>query len=180
MITVRKYLLKNGKEVSIRFSIPSDAENIISYINRVGGESNYLTFGKNQFPLTVEDEIKHIDSQAQKENCCSIIAVVAGEVISCANVSASDKDRIKHIGTVGISVRKDFWGVGVGKLVMHELIDWAREGGILKKLCLKVREDNVAAIDLYEKLGFVTVGLLVNDFYIDQKYYNCILMELFL
>ena len=44
---------------------------------------------------------------------------------------------------------------GIGRRMMTELLEYASGGVVF----LEVRTDNVAAIALYESLGFVNVGL---------------------
>ena len=38
----------------IREAVPDDAENMISYLNQVGGESDYLLYGENEFNVPIE------------------------------------------------------------------------------------------------------------------------------
>ena len=56
--------------------------------------------------------------------------------------------------------------------------------GILKwdyyKISLVTREDNVLAIELYEKLGFEKEGLIKKDNFINGVYYNTFVMGLFI
>lgn len=47
--------LKNGKLLTVRKVREDDAEKLIDYLNAVGGESNFLTFGKNGCRFTVEE-----------------------------------------------------------------------------------------------------------------------------
>ena len=39
-------LLKDGRTAELRQAIPSDAKDIIEYLNCIGGESEFLTFGR--------------------------------------------------------------------------------------------------------------------------------------
>lgn len=55
-------------------------------------------------------------------------------------------------------------------------IRWATDNRIIKKLNLAVLENNVAAIQLYKKNGFEVEGRLKKDFFIDEQYYDAILM----
>ena len=58
------------------------------------------------------------------------------------------------------------------------MIDWGIESNVVKKINLRVREDNYVAIGLYKKLGFKNEGIITRDFYIDGEYYNSISMGL--
>jgi ribosomal protein S18 acetylase RimI-like enzyme len=56
-----------------------------------------------------------------------------------------------------VAVDPDGRGMGVGKKLMTEMLDWLRDRGA-RRVYLEVRTDNVAAIALYRKLGFAEVG----------------------
>ena len=58
-----------------------------------------------------------------------------------------------EIHTVGVDPA--YQGQGIGRRMMAELLEYASGGTVF----LEVRTDNVAAISLYESLGFVNVGL---------------------
>lgn len=55
---------------------------------------------------------------------------------------------------------------------------WAREGKVIKKINLRVREDNLNAMRLYERFGFVKEGLLTREFLVDGHFYSAVLMGL--
>lgn len=50
--------IKSGNNIIITKASLDDAEDIVNFLNKVGGESDFLTFGLNDFPLSVEDEKK--------------------------------------------------------------------------------------------------------------------------
>ena len=56
-----------------------------------------------------------------------------------------------------VAVDPDGRGMGVGKKLMTEMLDWLRDRGATR-VYLEVRTDNVAAIALYRKLGFAEIG----------------------
>jgi L-amino acid N-acyltransferase YncA len=56
-----------------------------------------------------------------------------------------------------IHVRKDRWGTGVGRDLMHVLIDRARESG-KHTMIAAVDGANEASIRFHQRLGFVEVG----------------------
>lgn len=48
------------EEFDIREATPEDAEKIIAYLAQVGGETDYLSFGKEGLPISTEEEEKFI------------------------------------------------------------------------------------------------------------------------
>lgn len=60
-----------------------------------------------------------------------------------------------------VSVDKKSQGQGVGKALVQGLIDKTAEAGVTT-LHLEVRESNVSAIALYEKMGFEKTGVRKN------------------
>ena len=56
-----------------------------------------------------------------------------------------------------IAVAKEQRGHGIGKMLVRALIERAHEMSLIG-LTLEVRESNSSAINLYESLGFVSVG----------------------
>ena len=63
---------------------------------------------------------------------------------------------------------------------MNQLFDWCRGNGITKKISLVTRTDNVPAVSLYLKFGFVVEGCIKNSTLIDGTYYDTYMMGLML
>ncbi|MGL4796810.1 MAG: GNAT family N-acetyltransferase [Paraclostridium sp.] len=177
---MKEIILKNGKKASIRKATKEDAENMIKYLNKIGGESDFLTFGENQFKIGIEAEQNYIEGANTSNNSIVIVATIDDEIISIGSINSTKKDRTKHNGVLGISIRKNYWGLGLGNLIMEYLIEWSKSNGITKRIELLVREDNIRAIKLYEKYGFEREGLLKGDMYVNNTYYNTIMMGLYI
>ncbi|WP_267290487.1 ribosomal protein S18-alanine N-acetyltransferase [Mycobacterium hackensackense] len=58
-----------------------------------------------------------------------------------------------EVHTIGVD--PEYQGRGVGRLLLEDLLRFAGRGVVF----LEVRTDNDAAINLYESVGFITVGL---------------------
>ncbi|MED4280744.1 hypothetical protein P4678_03075 [Priestia megaterium] len=58
--------LKNGIGISIREAAPKDAEKMIAFYNRVGGESDFLSFGKGEFLTPLSEYELFLASVKQK------------------------------------------------------------------------------------------------------------------
>ncbi len=64
---------------------------------------------------------------------------------------------------MNVAVASELRNRGVGRRMLQELMARGRQRGILR-YTLEVRQSNAAAIHLYEKLGFASVGIR-KDFY---------------
>lgn len=179
-MNVKKIELKNGQIAIIREAKVNDAKAMIDYCNLVGGETNFLTFGENEFKISLEDEERIIENITKSQNQMFLVVIVDNEIASLASIMSNQKTRSKHVGTIGISVKKKYWGLGMGSEAMKYIIEWAKSNGVTKKLNLLVREDNHKAISLYKKIGFEEEGIIKQDMYINGVYYNTVMMGLVL
>lgn len=170
--------LKNGKDYVIRKAKTEDAEKLVEYLDTIPTESDNLTFGPNELSFDVEERRNFIKTSENCENRYFVIAEYEGRIIGNLNFSAETKPRTAHKGEFGVSVLKKFWGNGIAYELIAGLINWAKEGGKIKKINLLVREDNEGAVKLYKKLGFEVEGLIRRSFFIDGEYYSAYYMGL--
>jgi RimJ/RimL family protein N-acetyltransferase len=77
-----------------------------------------------------------------------------------------------------MSVRREYWGLGIGSLMLDTLIEWARGAGFVKKIDLRVRTDNPRAIRLYQSRGFVIEGILRREMFLREEYFDLYWMGL--
>ncbi len=179
-MNLKEIQLKSGEKLILRRSTVEDAERIIEYVNIVGGESNNLLFGKDEFHLTVEQEKEHIKRMNNDSNSLMILGIIDDNIVSLAQITSSNRKRIAHNSEVSISVKKDYWRNGIGSIVMGEMISFAKNSGRIKNISLGVRARNINAIKMYEELGFVKVGLHKNYFNINDNFDDEILMDLYI
>lgn len=85
-------------------------------------------------------------------DCIFITAKNEGEIGAYCGAQISDGAYITNVATA-----KDFRGKGFAKAVLSELIRVCQNRG-LPFVTLEVRVGNIAAISLYESLGFENLG----------------------
>ena len=180
MNILKEVVLKNGQPLILRLPNPSDAEGIIKYLNIVGGETDNLLFGSGEFSITIEQEKTFIENINNDSNSFMIIGTINEVIVSVAQISSPYRKRISHNSEIAISVRKDYWNIGIGHAVINELINFAKEKGSIKNIALKVKANNENAIRLYKSVGFTEIGSHKNFFNINDIFYDAILMELYI
>jgi RimJ/RimL family protein N-acetyltransferase len=169
---------KRGDRVLIREAVPDDAPQLIEYLNRVGGESDFLTFGADEFELSEAEEADFLRRCREDAGQVYFVAVVDDRIVGTLHFASGRRKRMSHSGEFGMSVGREQWGQGIGSLLLDALIEWAEAGGAVTKINLRVRSDNVRAIALYERKGFEREGLLRRGMRVDDVYYDLLAMGL--
>lgn len=175
---MKELKLGNGKIVEIRPCRRVDAYELIEYIEKISMESDNLTFGPGEFGISVEQEEAFLDTISKQSNAIYLIAHNGDKIIGGLNFSGGSRPRIAHTGEFGVSVLRDYWGNGIGTELIKSLIEWCKQSGIIRKINLRVRTDNLSAIHVYKKLGFVEEGVISREFYINNRFYDTLFMGL--
>jgi RimJ/RimL family protein N-acetyltransferase len=171
--------LADGRGLLIREATVEDAEAVLDYITYIAGESDFLTFGPGEFELTVAEEEEFLRQASESTGRLSLLGVLDGALVASLNFSAGTRPRTRHAGGFGMSVRRHAWGLGIGSALLDALIEWARAAGITK-INLQVRVDNVRAIRLYRRKGFVIEGTIRRTIALGGTYFGTHWMGLIL
>jgi len=175
---MKKVTLKNGSELLIRKATAEDAEQMAQFKMYISGESDFLSFGENEIEITAETERRIIQAENTTDNSVIIIALIDDEIAGFVTFKGGAKIRKRHAGEMGISVRKKYWGLGIGSLLLKVIIDWAKGTQVIRKMDLLTRADNEKAMKLYEKYGFKKEGILTRDMCVNGVFYDSVSMGL--
>ena len=154
-----KVMLKNGREALFRGSRIEDAERLLAYLKQTAAETPFLLHEPEECTMTLEAETAFITGQRESLNDYHILCEVDGKLAGCCHLGRKTKARNRHRGMVGIALFREYWGMGIGTLMMDRLIALGREMG-LSQLELEVFETNDRAMALYRKMGFVETGAI--------------------
>ncbi len=171
-------VLKNGAYLTLRHADPDDAERLLCFVDRVAGESENLAFGPGEFELSVEQERAFLQRIAEESGSIYLVAEVAGEIAGTLTFMAGKRPRLQHAGELGLAIARAYWNFGIGSQMLAYLIGWARQNGTIRKINLHVRVDNLPAIHLYEKYGFVHEGRITREFYLHGQFVDVYTMGL--
>lgn len=164
-------------EIVIREAIPSDAEQIIPYVQRLCAEpGSNIELPAGEFTLTVDEEQAILSDYARSDNSIYLVAELGGKIIGTLNCRGSKRQAIRHTVTLGMSVDPAWRGKGIGSLLMARAIEWAKGTGIVKRIELSVFAHNEAAIHLYRKFGFAVEGQRRQAIFRDEQYLDDLLM----
>jgi RimJ/RimL family protein N-acetyltransferase len=106
------------------------------------------------------------------------VAVRGDEVVGWCDIVQMKQEGFRHNGRLGMGVLRAYRRMGWGERLARKAIEWA-EGTHIERITLKVFASNLAAISLYEKLGFEVEGVSRKARKIDGKYDDLVEMVLF-
>jgi RimJ/RimL family protein N-acetyltransferase len=153
----------------IREIIKDDASNFINLIKQVEKESDFMLFEPDERKISLEQQLKRIESVHQEENSTIFIAEAANQLVGYMVVIGGFANRNKHSAYLVVGVLKQFSGQGIGTKLFKKLQEWSAQHKILR-LELTVMIHNESAIFLYKKVGFEIEGTKRNSLYVNGKY----------
>lgn len=168
------------KNLIVREAVISDAQEIYNIFMKTSDETEFMACSseeRKEDGFTVEGQEKRIKNIINSNNKL-YICKHDGVVIGMLGIDIFSRKRLSHRATLGINILKDYWGIGAGSLLMKNAVDFFNLNKELTKFELKVRSDNIQAINLYKKFGFETEGEISKYFCINDKYYSAFLMSL--
>ena len=139
------------------------------------------------FASSYDDELAFPDevwigrskSAYEREGNLTFFAESDGELVGMAGAGWSSKAKLRHVaGVYGVYVSPDQRGKGLAPRLMRRLLAELRSMGQIEKVSLMVNTEALAAIRLYDKLGFEIVGTAHREEKVDGRYYDLHYMEL--
>jgi GNAT superfamily N-acetyltransferase len=94
----------------------------------------------------------------------TVVAVGEGRVLGTAKMGPNRPGPGSHVSTASFMVAAGARGKGVGTALCRYTLDWARSAGYAGMQFNAVVESNVAAVRLYERLGFRILGTVPRAF----------------
>ncbi|MDE2852631.1 MAG: GNAT family N-acetyltransferase [Chloroflexota bacterium] len=120
-------------------------------------------------------------SAYERDGNVTFFAEIEGELVGMAGAGWSAKAKLRHVaGVYGVFVSPEMRGKGVAQHLMRRLLAELRSMAQIEKVSLMVNTEALAAIRLYEKLGFAIVGTAHREEKVDGRYYDLHYMEIYL
>lgn len=158
----KKIVLKNGKEAILRSPTASDSLQVIDYFKKASGETEYLIRYPEEITFTEEEEIEILNISRESDTQMMIACEFDGKIVGMCSIVFNNKIKTKHRASMAIALLKNYWGLSIGSQMIGELIKEAKKRKV-SQLELDYIEGNDRARALYEKMGFVEVGIKPNS-----------------
>lgn len=175
----KEFILKNGKTSTLRTAALKDAPQIVKLMKDIIKEGPYTLAEPDEYKSTIKSEAAKIKRFRNSEGKIYLVLTIGKEVTGFISFDNWDTRRTAHTGLFSVFIRKKWRGLGIGKILVNGMIDWAKANPLNRKISLFVFSTNKNAIALYKKLGFKQEGRCPRDMIIGDKYVDSIMMYKF-
>lgn len=101
----------------------------------------------------------------------------SGEVVGLYILHPNNVGRCGHICNASYAVKKGMRGRNIGEKLVTDCMNRAKEAGFLILQFNAVVATNTSALRLYEKLGFVRLGIIPGGFLMKDGHYEDIIVH---
>ena len=166
--------LADGREVRLRSARPRDARLLVELLDGIAGEEPpalLITPGEADAKLWK----RRIAAAAADSRSLFLVAEAEGELAGDLSLERDAHPNSSHVAWVGIAVRREWRGLGVGSALLEEAVTWAANAG-LTKLVLGAFPENSRALAFYERHGFRREGTRAAQYVRAGRYHDEVLM----
>lgn len=154
----KEITLKDGRSCTLRNPTAADAENIIKHMAVTSDQTDYMMRYGDEVTVEEWEEAEYLSLIEQSSNAAMICAIVEGRLVANGGFNCvADRAKCRHRAEFGISIRRAFWGLGIGTAILEGVIELAKQAGY-EQLELEVVSTNKRGLALYEKMGFEKCG----------------------
>lgn len=154
----------------VRRACSDDADYLEKFMQSLLGEKLPVLYSKAA-PPSLDDVIAFIKAHSDPNVSLLIVAIDDGRLIGMLDAEIHRNSQRSHCTNFGMSVLNEYRRHGIGSALLTELFLWAKHQH-LKRIELEVFSNNLSAIRLYKKMGFLVEGIKkeavqVGDGYVD-------------
>jgi phosphinothricin acetyltransferase len=106
-----------------------------------------------------------------------LVAESGGQVVAWASLNSfNPRHCYDHVADISVYVERGWRGKGVGRMLLARLVELGRSLGF-HKLVLACFPTNKPGVALYERMGFVPVGVYREQGLLDGQWVDVLIME---
>lgn len=174
----RNVTLKDGRSCVLRSTLPEDAADMIEYLKITAAETPFVLRYPDEVNYTLEGEREILGNLLESEDSVMMAAFVDGKLAgNCSVNGLGIRRKIRHRCSLAIALKKEFWNLGLGTVMIEYLLELAKQIGY-EQMELEVVAENESAKRLYEKCGFCETGRQLRALkYDDGTYHDLLIMS---
>jgi L-amino acid N-acyltransferase YncA len=150
------YLTTDGAQMTIRPMVPEDKDELLDFFRRIPPADRFGLKEDVTDPKIIERWALTLDYS----RALPLLAILDGQIVGDATLHHRRAGARQHIGEVRVVVDPNYRNRGVGRGLLHKLIDIAGNKGLKKLMFEVIADTEEAARHTAQVLGFVPVAYL--------------------
>lgn len=157
---------RHGEPLMLRLAELRDATAWVDHLRRITNETPWMLQSEDD-PLPTPAELRQIlEEYESRDGSVAICAVRPNEspsrqeILGTITLANGRSRRNEHVAELSMGIGRQWWGRGLGTLLMDAALTWALDSRIVQRVSLSVFSENVVARQLYERVGFLHEGVL--------------------
>ena len=142
--------LRDGRRVIIRRFEQRDTDALFAFFQRLPVEVRRFAWDDISDRALVDSWGDHIDYA----KVLPLVAIDGDRIVADATLHRRDGSPLRLVGRIKWLIEPAFRGVGLGTLLINDLIRSAQHNGLRHLSCLLIRDLEADAIRTLEELGF--------------------------
>lgn len=175
-MTPTKFITNSGEEITIRIATAEDASDLLAMKLEYLGDSKTIPLFQSEYPNDLANEANLINRLEVEKNSVLFVAENKNKLIGNIDLNGNQRLKLFHTGVVGMGIRENWRGKGVGSVLLDVVIKWSEMNQFINLLWLEVYDSNEAGKALYTKMGFHECGRMKNFFHEDNEFIDKITM----
>ena len=164
MMLKSNYKSKNGLDITIRSAEASDAKALLSLKLEYLRNTKTIPLFEDEYKNSIEEEEALINMLSIEQNSCLLVAEFEGQLIGNIDIKGNQRRKLFHTAMLGMGLSERWQGLGIGTMLLTEVLKWSIENETLEIIVLEVYDSNYAGKALYNKIGFQECGR-TSDFF---------------
>ena len=159
---------------TIRRALPGDAGALVELGRAVSSEPEAWLITEGDW-RNVGDERRYLRAVRRSPHAAVYVAENEDGIVGRLSLARDSHPASHHVADLGLMVAAGHRRQGIGRSLLEQAVEWARESQI-EKLELHVFPHNEPAIRLYEQFGFEREGLRRDHFRRGGRFVDAVLM----
>jgi L-amino acid N-acyltransferase YncA len=150
------YLTEDGEQMTIRPMVPEDQDALLDFFRRIPQADRFYLKEDVTDPKIMERWALTLDYS----RALPLLAILDGKIVGDGTLHHRRAGARQHMGEVRVVVDPAYRNRGVGRGLLHKLIDIAGDKGLKKLMFEVVSGTEEAAKHTAQLLGFIPIALL--------------------
>lgn len=150
------YLTEDNAQMTIRPMVPTDEKELLEFFRRIPQEDRFYLKEDVTNPKVIQRWAQTLDYS----RALPLLAFLDGKIVGDGTLHYRRAGARQHVGEVRVVVDPEYRNRGVGRGLLHKLIDLAGDKGLKKLMFEVVAGTEEAARHTAQVLGFVPLAVL--------------------